>query len=1275
MFKRRPSLVRRARQHPFHAEALEPRRLLANQSPIGVADHYEVDEDAVLTVASSPVAVAPLLSRGSSWDYFDELTNELTLPVENYPRDAANQPWYAEDFSTATSDPAVGDWRRATAPFAQGDIAGFAGQAVSPLAGNAFDHTTDLFRTTFTLPAALAGIERLWMTTLADDGGVLYINGQEVARERMPSGAVTPSTLTESSIAEQFASATIAAPAVLHAGENTLAYELHQNTRDSTDRGFDLELTSSNLDRRGVLVNDHDPENQQLAASVVDPPAHGTLVLQPNGQFVYTPDVDFAGEDAFTYRVTDDGAAPAASAPTAVTISVHDLPDTLVARDDSYTLHEDERFAVGNESMLVALGSDWNYLMPMGGVDPASNDADFNTTWYSQGIAGGDYDGPTFATGGGLLGYGGIAFQDPPTTQLPYPGAGGNYTGYFTRHFTFNGDPEMVADLLVDILADDGAIIYLNGVEAGRVNMTAGADTFTQLAASQADESKLQTIALHGALRAGDNVLAVSVHSFNRLNEDLGFDLQLRAASGTNGVLANDTTDYAPLSLSVVTSPAHGQLSLQPSGLFVYTPAANYNGADSFTYRVQDAATDSATATVSLTILAVNDPPTALPQMIYAREDSPLHVSHASTPPQIGAILGTSTWTYFDQLKLPQDPGAVLEYPTDPAHPASDWNDASFDPATSNAAWKTAAAPFEAGDIDAFLGQATTPLEEDGVTTYLFRTTFDVNDVDAASIAMAAIDFVTEDGGVVYLNGSEYNRYNMPPGVVTPKTYALQAVTEQVIRGQYNVAGLLHPGSNTLAVEVHRAADTDSPHDFLRVSEIEYDPADPTPAEIAAGFTSHEQFEFLEFVNVHRTASINLDSVHITGGLGDDLDFPAIMLAPGERVVAVQNIAAFRARYGNGPVIVGQYNGGLHNDGEQLTIRDGSAILQQFTYHDDETPGWYPQTDDGYSLVIVDPTAPLSAWNDPAQWRPSAALGGSPGAADPGESTARLGEDAGFSIALALQPGGGVLEGATDVESQPLTARLIDAPQHGTVDLAADGTFTYAPARNYFGIDTFTFAAVDDDATNPQASAPTTVTILVAPDAPASLPPDTATCEDLDWNQNGAIDRADVAAFVHRLGENVAPGTAADFNGDGKTTLADLMRLQARSGESCAPASAAGAIVARAIASEIHPAAADAAIVAWQRPTAVAPRLAAVRTTAGAANREFGGLAGLRSRPASASASVSSLHATAIVRRRSSGSPRHAASAADGLVARQTWNSSPPSKSRRLVRSSKFLSR
>ncbi|HMZ77034.1 MAG TPA: tandem-95 repeat protein, partial [Rhodocyclaceae bacterium] len=78
----------------------------------------------------------------------------------------------------------------------------------------------------------------------------------------------------------------------------------------------------------------------------------------------------------------------------------------------------------------------------------------------------------------------------------------------------------------------------------------------------------------------------------------------------TGNVLGNDAdVDGDALSARWVSGPAHGTLVLGADGRFTYTPDANFNGADSFSYVAHDGALDSAPVTVSLHLAPVNDPP------------------------------------------------------------------------------------------------------------------------------------------------------------------------------------------------------------------------------------------------------------------------------------------------------------------------------------------------------------------------------------------------------------------------------------------------------------------------------------------------------------------------------------------------------------------------------------------------------------------------------------------------------------------------------------------
>ena len=74
-------------------------------------------------------------------------------------------------------------------------------------------------------------------------------------------------------------------------------------------------------------------------------------------------------------------------------------------------------------------------------------------------------------------------------------------------------------------------------------------------------------------------------------------------------------------------------MTLSANGSFTYTPAANFNGPDSFTYKAKDAALESNVATVTITVSPVNDAPVATDQAVVTEEDTATdHAEPRPTP-------------------------------------------------------------------------------------------------------------------------------------------------------------------------------------------------------------------------------------------------------------------------------------------------------------------------------------------------------------------------------------------------------------------------------------------------------------------------------------------------------------------------------------------------------------------------------------------------------------------------------------------------------------------
>ncbi|MBI4565817.1 MAG: tandem-95 repeat protein [Planctomycetes bacterium] len=101
----------------------------------------------------------------------------------------------------------------------------------------------------------------------------------------------------------------------------------------------------------GVLSNDVDPDAEILTPSVVSGPLHGTVTLNADGSFTYTPEPDFNGMDQFDYEVSD---GEFMSNTATVAITVHPVNDPPSALDDAFTVQEDSPLNVTAIGGLLA---------------------------------------------------------------------------------------------------------------------------------------------------------------------------------------------------------------------------------------------------------------------------------------------------------------------------------------------------------------------------------------------------------------------------------------------------------------------------------------------------------------------------------------------------------------------------------------------------------------------------------------------------------------------------------------------------------------------------------------------------------------------------------------------------------------------------------------------------------------------------------------------------------------------------------------------------------
>ncbi|MGE5609601.1 MAG: Ig-like domain-containing protein, partial [Bacillota bacterium] len=116
-----------------------------------------------------------------------------------------------------------------------------------------------------------------------------------------------------------------------------------------------------------------------------------------------------------------------------------------------------------------------------------------------------------------------------------------------------------------------------------------------------ADTSDTQTF----TITVSENTPPTAGDDAYETNEDVPL-----VVDAETGLLANDAdVNGTDLTIAVETQPAHGTLALNTDGSFTYTPEANWNGVDTFTYHVNDGLASSGTATVTITVNLLNDVP------------------------------------------------------------------------------------------------------------------------------------------------------------------------------------------------------------------------------------------------------------------------------------------------------------------------------------------------------------------------------------------------------------------------------------------------------------------------------------------------------------------------------------------------------------------------------------------------------------------------------------------------------------------------------------------
>jgi VCBS repeat-containing protein len=369
----------------------------------------------------------------------------------------------------------------------------------------------------------------------------------------------------------------------------------------------------------GVLVNDSGGNRASYSAALVTNVASGALLFGADGGFFYLPNIGFTGNDSFTYQVSD-GTSQSNVATVSITVSgIPNAPPT--AAGDTYTGGEDTQLDVAAATGVLANDTD-----PEGGALTAvlaastsegtltlNADGSFRYTPRAGYVGNDQFSYRARDSGGALSDTATVAIAVNNTNDAPVAGADsyntneGQTLNVNANNGVLGNDTDPDGDALTAVLvgAASSGTVMLNANGAFSFTPAAGFNgtaTFTYQAADAALRSATTTVTI--TIAAVNDPPTAAADSYTATEDAT---LTVGAAEG---VLANDTDpDSTALTAVLVRNVTNGTLALQPNGSFTYAPAGNFSGTTTFTYQARDGAASSATTTVTITVTAVNDPP------------------------------------------------------------------------------------------------------------------------------------------------------------------------------------------------------------------------------------------------------------------------------------------------------------------------------------------------------------------------------------------------------------------------------------------------------------------------------------------------------------------------------------------------------------------------------------------------------------------------------------------------------------------------------------------
>jgi VCBS repeat-containing protein len=562
----------------------------------------------------------------------------------------------------------------------------------------------------------------------------------------------------------------------------------------------------------GILGNDTDADGDTLTAELVSGPSRGTLTLNENGSFTYTPGENFNGTDSFTYKAFD-GAARSASAAT-VTLTVRAVNDAPIATQGlEFSTMEEQAL----NAKVTATDVDGDALTftvdsaPTWGTLNLNSNGNFTYTPFVNFRSGDTF---RFKVSDGQL-------SDTARVVITVQNVNDAPVAYGVN--IYMDEDTFVTDRVFDAQDIDGdALRYtvLPNENPGEFTYSSTAGKFNYRPPADFNGTVVYYYkANDGQLDSNESTVTFHVSAVNDAPVAASGSASTDEDTALSGQVSAADVDGDSLTYSSVDQPDHGKLEFADDGIYTYTPNLNFNGTDSFTFRASDGNAESNVATISISVQPVNDAPVAASGSASTDEDTALTGQVTATDVDSSSLIYSAVDLPANGTLVFGDDGAYIYTPNLNYNGTDSFtfkaSDGSLD--SNVATIDITVRPIN--DAPVTRAGADAAIDEGGTASFDGRGSFDV-DGDSLTYFWEFGDGATATGPTASHRYPESGEYTISLTVSDGAASSTDTLTLTV----RNLAPVASVGGPTSAVPGQSVA-------------FNFSASDPSPGDTAAGFT------------------------------------------------------------------------------------------------------------------------------------------------------------------------------------------------------------------------------------------------------------------------------------------------------------------------------------------------------------------------------------------------------------------------------------------------------